>query len=523
MSVARYVYLARLTVGLPNGDAANLYVSSGQTVPQTYDGALWRSVLIGDPPFTYTSEIELDETVGGPSRPGFGSLVIARDLLSLGDWADYYWDGRDVAIWRTPEGEFFTTSLPPIFHGVMDTPTFTEATITIPLRDLAAVLDGPAQIHQYLGTGGYEGGPELAGVTKPLVIGRTQSMEPIALDHAAPGLTSGTYSRVVQIHDGPLLDIPLVTFYERGRADFTVDPVVDVYAWTPVAGRVAVDFTRGVARLAATPQGVITVTAHTGILTHADVMEEVLTRTQRILPSEIDTASLAAFAAAQPATLIGVTITDDRTVGDVLDTVARSAGAFWTFTPQRQFQVRVIAWGAPVATIREDRLTEPLRYVPQEPPVWRYRFGYGPNERVLTDTDFGDTDVIPSVRKFLSRPFAYSIHESTTTQTDRRRARESTQTSRFGPDATGPNTAPFEGERQARLLRFPRHGFGATLRARFGTFRLGDTVILQHADYGLSAGKQFLVRKLTELPGYADDEDRVSLELWGPRDVAEGG
>lgn len=102
-------------------------------------------------------------------------------------------------------------ALHPFFGGVALPWTLGETELTIPLADPAAWLDRPVQVDLYLGTGYYEGGPELAGKPKPMTRG-------------------GSYAY-------PVTDVPLVA----------IDPVSLVYQWTDGQGTVQALYEGGAA------------------------------------------------------------------------------------------------------------------------------------------------------------------------------------------------------------------------------------------------------------------------------------
>lgn len=105
----------------------------------------------------------------------------------------------------------------------------------------------------YLGTGGYEGGIELAGKLKPLLYGYCNRIKPICLDHDLA---------LYQVNDGPIYDILAV--YDSGWERMQLLDCKDLLSWVPdglersILGY-RVDTSKGVFRLAYNPKGIITV------------------------------------------------------------------------------------------------------------------------------------------------------------------------------------------------------------------------------------------------------------------------
>ena len=530
MTARRLVYLVEAS---PIDDLGVVQVqrwSAGERNLYTYNGKRWMSCVANAPgstgPFTYTAGFPLGSTqgVGGSARAGFGSLTLIRHKRGaprrLEHLIDLHFDGRSIKIWRGLEGDAFA-NFTLLLDGIMgEKPTFASSEITIPLRDLATVIDVPAQEHTYAGTNGLEGPPEKKGIRKPWVLGRVYNMEPEVLDHAAPGPTGGTYSRVVQISDGVLALVPLITPYERARPfdASKVHSVVDVYAWPPVEGHVAIDI-NGYARFGSIPEGVTTFDVAADMLgtTHGDLVLALLLRTGRVVPDDIDQPAMNDFITVQqPVPQTSLLIRDDRTIAAYIDLLAQSCGSYWTFTPRRKFRMRKIGWSTSKGLITPAK-TVTIRPQTPEVPVWRLRFGFLPMERVLSDTDIGGAVVLPDVRQLRSRAFEYRVQEYQPARDRHPLAKELQVDSRF----TITNSAATEAARQAALLRYTRQPFVVTVRAPFETFDIGDTWTLQHPDYGLAAGRDFIVKEKTERPAYQRDQDMVELTLFGPRAVGE--
>lgn len=519
----RYVYLVEVRPVDATGTEQPQYWSCGQSAdPQPYGGIEFVNCLKGSGddggPFTYTADIPLDATVGGRSQVGYGSLRLDMqhlDNFALSALSALLWDGRAVKIWRVLEGAAWSLSDAPMFRGTVDVPTWGVLDATVPLYDRARELDTPWQQSTYLGTGEYEGQTDIAGQRKPKLLGNVRNCEVVALDHAVPSAGGDPYSRVAQINDGPISQAFGVNAYERGLAfaDASIHPVSDVYAWTPIAGHVAVDFGRGVIRYGTTPVGVSTCDCKADEVssTHVGIMVQVLLKTNAFSSGDFDSAALSALDALYPSDA-GIYIRDERTTAEVLDALAASIGSAWSFTLAGLFTVRQIGFRASVDTITVDDMLDDPRPVPLPLPVWRYRYGYEPNERVLTPTDIGDAQVVPSRKAFLGEAFRFDQGEDPAVKTLHPLAREAEVPGRFfnaGPART-------EASRQGRLVRQDRRQFVFTVRRQFSALREGDTVTWIYPGFGLDAGADFIVRAATKRPSLLPDEDEIELTLWGP-------
>lgn len=520
MSADRYVYLVEVRPVDASGTEQPQYWSAGQgDDPQPYGGIEFVNCLKSGSDdggiFTFTAEIPLDATVGGRSQIGYGTLRL--DMRFLDDFAlsalvALRWDGRAIRIWRVREGGAWSPSTTPLFRGTVDLPTWGVTEATVPLFDRARELDTPWQATTYAGTGTYEGQTDIAGQRKPKLLGRVRNCEPVPLDHAVPAAGSDPYSRVAQINDGPI-KAGFFNAYERGVGFAVVHPVADVYAWTPVGGEVAVDFSIGVIRYGSAPVGVVTcdVEADEVSATHVGMMVQALLKTEAFGPTDFDSAALAALDGVYP-TQAGIYVRDDRTTAEVLDILAASIGAAWSFTTAGLFTARRIGFRSPIDVLTvDDMLTDP-RVVPLPLPVWRYRYGYEPCERVFTDSDFGAAQVLPSLRSFMTAAFRYGPSEDATVKTNHPLAREAEVQGRFldqGPAVT-------EGGRQSRLVAQDRQQYVFSVRRTFGSINAGDTVTWSYPGFGLEAGADFLVRAAAQAPSLLPDEDEIELTLWGP-------
>ena len=521
MSADRYVYLVEVRPVDASGTEQPQYWSAGQgDDPQPYGGIEFVNCLLGDDgPWTFSTEIPLDDAIGGRAQVGYGTLRLDmqfQDAFGLSRLALLYWDTRAVRIWRVREGAAWSLADVPMFRGTVDEPTWGRDTATVPLFDRGRELDVAWQPHTYAGTGEIEGHEGLKGQRKPKMLGRLSHVEPVALDHAVPGAGGDPYSRVTQVAEGGC-SLAFLNVYERGLAfsDSVIDVVTDVWAWSPVAGHVAVDAGRGLLRFGSAPIGVITVDCQSEGATpsHVSVLTRVLLDDGAFTTADLDSGALATLEAATPG-LCGVYVNDERTIGDVCDLLCRSIGAAWSFTPAGLFTARRIGFRASVATITEEMLLEDPRPVAVPPPAWKSRYGYSPVERPLSTADIGDAVVLPAVRDLVSLPFRYFESERPEIKAVRPLAREVEVPGRFWERAD----ASLEANRQENLLTTSRRQYVLTLRAPWGQYREGDTVTWVYAGFGLDTGADFLIRAKTERPSFVTDEDSVELTLWGPFD-----
>lgn len=518
------------------GSAATLYLSAGILQP-IMAGQKWQARLL-DPVWSYNADLPISEAgIGGRSIPSFGVLGVGADG-DLDALCTRAFDGRPVTIERQVDGGDWTQ----VARVTTEQPTWDEAGFTFKLRDFSRLFDQPVQQNRYAGTGGAEGGAELKDTPKPLLFGECFNVEPVVVDPV---------KRVYQIHDGPILNAYSgagVNVRERGRGFTTYVEVPDVFAWDPTgkSGTVAIDSTRGLFRLANTPVGLITCDAavpeetSSGLRSnrHAGVLHRLLLRNATdALLTEVDLASLQALNAADTG-VMGLYLKNDETLGDALDTVARSMGGFWSVSAAGVFAARQFAFGVPVASLSSRNLVTAPARTDTEPPVWKLTFRTARTWRPLSDSDIGSAELEDlgggieqtGIRALLTARSGYGqaiVEQDDTLRDIRLTARELEVLTLY---IQGVHTA--RSARMMALLGQHRDRYAVAVRGMFETIALGDTVTLTYPRFGLDAGKDFIVVGKSEKPhvctpsdGRAhvrcDREDVTELRLWGPRTAGD--
>jgi hypothetical protein len=200
---------------------------------------------------------------GAPSSAGFGSVV----LHNVGQRYDAYTlarnsDSRNIKILV---GNKSTDSdrgvlvdppyaeLRPFFGGAALPWTLSEGSLEIPLRDATYWADRPLQTKVYAGTGGYEGGTELAGKPVPVTRG---GMDGNHYVQNVPLVQVDTVNLIYQWTDGPG---DVQTLYEGGADVFTREAnSTNLYSGAPAPGAYRVDVTRGLLQVGSVPVRALT-------------------------------------------------------------------------------------------------------------------------------------------------------------------------------------------------------------------------------------------------------------------------
>ncbi|MFY9291045.1 MAG: hypothetical protein WAP03_10170 [Methylorubrum rhodinum] len=147
---------------------------------------------------------------GSSSSPETSLVAIAADG-AIDYFYDFAWAGRRFELYLGGEG-FAFNEYGLVIILVQQDPTYTDTTITIPLRDISFLTDAEIQSARYQGTGGAEGSGEVGGKLKPEAWGFCPHVQPIYLGLDANGrhqfgVGSGPIVGVLQVWDraSPLL------------------------------------------------------------------------------------------------------------------------------------------------------------------------------------------------------------------------------------------------------------------------------------------------------------------------------
>lgn len=280
-------------------------------------------------------------------------------------------------------------SLVPFFGGSASSWQLSEDALEIQLRDASYWATRPLQSNFYLGTGGYNGGSDLAGKPVPIVRGGTANY-PV---QNVPLVLVDAVNLIYQYTDG---FGTVSSLYEGGASVFGYDgDVADLYAGTPpISGRFRTCNARGMVQLGAKPFGNRAITADVVgyfpsaglIATPGALAYYLLTETMGLPASLINLASFSAADTAYHYTA-GIAADTDPVQGlDVVQLCLGSIGARLISARTgvlQAFVLRAVPAGAtPVLTLSPQnayRVTPVALPSVLDPPPYRWRVGYGHN------------------------------------------------------------------------------------------------------------------------------------------------
>ena len=201
----------------------------------------------------------------GPSSNSYGEIIIgnlknAVDTTGPTDYLKpYQFYGRAVRMYWGLQNAAFPSGFTQGYAAIIETPTFSWDTITLPLRGQQKLLDQPFDPSgKFAGDNilpnGFEGGLELVGKQKPLLWGRCSNMTPICVN------TSKLIYTVSPVYGNDVAGLNAeLHVYDNGVELFRGSLTGPIEAMEPLPGQFTAD---GVSiRLGSPPQGQITVSA----------------------------------------------------------------------------------------------------------------------------------------------------------------------------------------------------------------------------------------------------------------------
>ena len=439
--------------------------------------------------------------VRGNSLGGISPITVGEIAFNNADGGldnlvdDYSWDGRDVRVLMGGK-DFGYDDYSLIFKGTVDQLEYDLDTIRLRARDLLFKLDKPIQGSRYLGTGGNNGGADLAGKPQPLLFGDVFNIPAVLLDPA---------NLVYHVHAGAIASI--VAVRDKGVA-------LTVTTGTPGSGSYRASTASGRFQLGATPSGRVTadVKGHLegGVQASitSDIVRVIASTYASLTAGEVDLGSFGGVSTIAPNT-VGIFIdTTDRTVRDVVEELMTGIGGFAAFNRFGQMQIGVITapTGSNDASFTASMVFEFARESFQRP-VDKLAVGYRKNYQVQTGDDLAGS-VNASARSEFAQEFRkVELQATSITSTHLVPAEPIFVPGLFAEQAA----ASTEASRQLTIYASARSIFRIMVKSDAAQLELGNKVQLTQARYGFDSGRQLVI------VGMSEDFERgeIVLELFG--------
>lgn len=315
----------------------------------------------------------------GRSTRAAGAIEILAGDGGFDPALAYAWDGRRVELYRVRFGAPFTDARL-LLRGTVERLHWSEARVTLALRDLQALFDRPLVTATYGGTGGLDGDAGVKGRPVPQVYGPAVNVEGELINAAL---------LIRQVHDRAIAEVTAVR--DKGVAlTFSADysDYAALAGATVAGGSYATCLAYGLIRLGGAPAGRVTCDVRGDadggyVETAADIARRIVTTRlggdSLSDPAGLDTAALDALNAAQGAALAYCTAGANPAVAEALDALFTSIGGWYGFTRAGLFTGgRIAVPASPAFTLDRVNLDAGERIAAvREPPSWRERVEWG--------------------------------------------------------------------------------------------------------------------------------------------------
>jgi hypothetical protein len=460
----------------------------------------------------------------GRSRVGFGAIVLNNADGRLDGLKDYGFDGRRVVLRRGVPGAAYPSAWTTLFTGTMEQVEFSWGQVQVIVRDRQGeVADLPYQTTKFAGNNSLPNGVEgiaddLKGKPKPILRGKCFNISPPLVN---------TSKLTYQISHKTIASIDAV--YSGGvavTAGTSHASLALLQAAAPAAG--TYDFYLGSAsdgayfRLGSSPTTTVTCDATEGAAaanrTAAQIAKQILLDAG-VASGDISASAVSALDTAN-SSVIGVwSGAEESRIGDVLDEVLASIGAYWTVTSAGVFTFGRLEApsGSPVKTfeafelLEDDQPIERLRGRSNDKglPAWRLQLFWQKNYTVQGDSDV-QAAVTLARRGFLKEEYRVVINEDAAIKTQYLLAPEKQVYTLLTNSADAANEASRLNTLYKTKRDFLRWKCSASYMASTA-IELGNVVSLQVNRFGWSSGKLLRVMGIT----YEFSRDEVTYEVWG--------
>lgn len=416
---------------------------------------------------------ELPDDLIGRSRLSWSECVISNPGGVRDSWLDEYWDGRTVLIkigHKSWDSSLFVTVFRGIASGLQATP---EGDLRLFMSDPSEYFNRPIQ-DALLATGPKTNDP------KPITFGTVFNIEPPLIDSA---------NHRYQVHDAAVSSID----------DVRVGGLTVAYTASAVNGRFDTNVT---------PDGRVTADVTGPNTTAVNFINDIVGRLRTALGVTINTDSnyMSQLGADAPYGL-GLYIDSSRNTMDVLDEIMTSVVGWWRFNTNGDVIAKVVSLTNPSLSLTEDDIVEQkLELQEVFTPIWRVRVGYKKNYAIQTDGLYGA--VTETNRQRYGIEYDIATTSNAATKTNHPLAGDPEVKGTLIVSSANASTVATN---LLNLFGAERRQYRATALRRAWQLHAGDVITLTHSRYGLSAGKNFIVKSVSK----DLDSRETELVLWG--------
>lgn len=369
------VWLAELRpVDLATGNEVIIRLS-GSSAWTSADGQVWKPRLAL--PLRRSMQFFDGEFQDQPQEVGQLEFILGAE--DTPEWlASYGWDGRPVKIWRGDVGQD-TAAMQVMFDGYAEEATGNKRRVSVTLK--MKKLDTPLLTQTYAGTGGAEGSVDLKNVSKPMLLGVAQNVQPVFINeglgifqyHAYGNLAGQASPTILACYDN---GAPL------GASVGDYPTYAALAAATVPGGQYATCNALGLGRHGGELVGELTIDARGAVGTGlpGSIIKFLCQHAGFAQYNAADLDWLDTHLATVPQDLW---FDQQTTTEDAIRELMLSLGGYLWFRSSGELTVGLVRLGEdPTVTLDRLNIAQGLRVMPTKPPLWMRKQGYARSWRV---------------------------------------------------------------------------------------------------------------------------------------------
>jgi hypothetical protein len=455
----------------------------------------------------YSLSFGLPSELWGQAQSTFGEIVIDNARGNRTSLVSEDWIGRDADVYLGPRGGT-QVQFALVAELISRQIRYNRNTINIMVDDSSFIFDRVLQETNYAGTGSLEGGDEIAGKPKPLLLGKARQFTPVTVD--------GT-NFIYQIHDGQMNSVSVVR--DEGVALTFNSDVADITSSAPPAGQYNTSLANGYIRLGSSPNGKITCEAE-GYVSSTYGYVDTIADLIKVLavefaglddPANLDTSSFIDLSSRTA--VMGKFFSEAASIRDAMGFFHQSDASFGWLKPNKVLTVgRITDPDSASADFTADQSEinlSPWEITPFEIPVWRVRVGYRQYATTMTDSEL-DSTVPVSTRLDYADQYRFVESEDAATLQQIPDAAEATILTQLDTSADAQALA----DEQLSMRKARR--WLATFSLRTGLISRGIGNVLQLTDDRQETSpKKWSIIQVENAAGATGQADRIVVRCYG--------
>ena len=508
------IYLAEITAyNLTTSSIETLRYSTGLGYVDTVNGNFYEPRI--EQPCMMRRDIFNSGKIGGTTTSSYGELTLKNIDGGLDIFSGYAFDGRTVTIKVGNDNAAYSTFTTVLIAGIAQA-AFEWGRVSIRLRDRITDLQKKkVQPLLFAGTNDNvsifnEGGTDLKDAQKPMILGRVTNLTPVLINsfYLIYQISTGVLTEVVNVFDKGV-------YLARGT-DYATSALLRASA--PALGAFNTCLAEGMIKLGSTPTGTLTAVAWQYKTveenTVAQIVKRVVTSAGGLTTGDLVLSDYTTLDA-QIAANVGLVVSGDMMVSDVLDNLCESIGAWWGFDTLNRF--RILRLDAPSSTSVADFDESSIMSIERESvsvngstdAVYKITLEHDKNWTVQTGDSLASS-VAADHKSYLEKEVRKSVKKDDSIKTAHPNAQEVTISTLL----CGLKYAEPEAQRLLSIYDPARIILTVSVKvdaSSLSTVDLGTVVKITSSRYGLSSGKYLRVIGIqTDF-----ENNKLDLKLWG--------